>query len=275
MAIPDPINRISDPLSGIVFNEVPIPIFASTSLSIEVNLTVSTPRITTLGTASLSIESGLSISTLRIVPLSQSLSIDTSINAVGTIVQFAQANLDGIANITIVTPIVKTRIDPTTLSINSSVLIADLIRFTPSSRYPGSLVPLLVLDNHALTDQGRKFSDSIKQVFVEKSNWNNSKSRYYKRDNAGKQTFKISWEWLPSTRESTVDKREARDYIKKLAMDPDIHTLKVVTYGADPEDIFAETAYNVFITSYSEDLVRRDLSSNVYFWKCDLELEEV
>jgi hypothetical protein len=58
-------------------------------------------------------------------------------------------------------------------------------------------------------------------------------------------------------------------------MDPDVHTLKVVTYGADPEDIFAETAYNVFITSYSEDLIRRDMTSDVYFWKCDLELEEV
>jgi tRNA nucleotidyltransferase/poly(A) polymerase len=58
-------------------------------------------------------------------------------------------------------------------------------------------------------------------------------------------------------------------------MDPDVHVLKVVTYGADPEDIFSETAYNVFITSYSEDLVRRDLTSDVYFWKCDLELEEV
>jgi hypothetical protein len=254
MAIPDPINRISDPLSGILFNESPYAISAS---------------------ASLTIESDLSVSILRITFSSSTLDGELDVSSSGTIIKLVSANLDGIANITIVAPVKTIITGAIPLTISSNILIADLIRFTPSSRYPGSLVPLLVLDNHALTDQGRKFSDTIKQVFVQKSNWNGSKSRYYKRDNAGKQTFKISWEWLPSNRESTVDKREARDYIKKLAMDPDVHTLKVVTYGADPEDIFAETAYNVFITSYSEDLIRRDMTSDVYFWKCDLELEEV
>ena len=254
MAIPDPINRISDPLSGILFNESPYAISAS---------------------ASLTIESDLSVSILRITFSSSALDGELDVSSSGTVIKFASANLDGIANVSIIALVKTIIVGAIPLTISSNILIADLIRFTPSSRYPGSLVPLLVLDNRALTDQGRKFSDSVEQVFVEKKNWNNSKSRYYKRDNAGKQTFKLSWDWLPSNRDSTIDKREARDYIKKLAMDPDIHTLKVVTYGADPEDIFAETAYNVFITSYSEDLVRRDLSSEEYFWNCSLELKEV
>ena len=250
----NPIYRISDLLSGIVFNELPLTVEASSSLTIETDL---------------------SVTTLRTTFISESFSGDLTVDSSAVRMQLASVNLDGIANITLITPVKTVFLGLTNLPINSNLLISDLIRFTPSSRYPGSLVPLIILDNNALTDQGRKFSDSIKQVFVEKSNWNNSKSRYYKRDNAGKITFKLSWEWLPSTRDSTIDRREARDYIKRLAMDPDVHVLKVVTYGTDPEDIFSETAYNVFITSYSEDLVRRDLTSDVYFWKCDLELEEV
>lgn len=250
----NPYYEISGLLSGITFNEYPY---------------------TQTIAVSLSIESSLSVSTLLTSFISESLSGDVSLTSSATLVKFASANLSGIANVTITAPVSVVDLDPISLTISSNILIADLIRFTPDSRYPGSYLTLLLLDGVPLTDQNRKFSNNIKPVFVEKVNWNSSKSRYYKRSNSGKQTFKLSWEWLPADRDRTVDKREARNYIKNKAMDPDVHTLTVRTYGDNPEDVLEETEYNVFITNYAEDLIRRDLSSGVYLWKCDIDLEEL
>jgi hypothetical protein len=224
---------------------------------------------------SLSIESSLDVSVSSILFTSVSVSAESSLDSSATLIKFGYADISGVANITITTPVRIVILEPLSLSASSSILIADLIRFTPNSRYPGSYLTLLLLDGVPLTDQNRKFSNNIKPVFVEKINWNSSKSRYYKRSNSGKQTFKLSWEWLPADRDRTVDKREARNYIKNKAMDPDVHTLTVRTYGENPEDVFEETEYNVFITSYAEDLIRRDLSSGVYLWKCDIDFEEL
>lgn len=157
---------------------------------------------------------------------------------------------------------------------NSNLTVPNIIRFTPSSRYPGVILSMIDLDGKPLTAQGRQFSSSFGSKHIEKKNWNNSKSRYYKSSSAGKQTFKISWEWLPSDKEQTIDKRFARNFLKDKADDPDVHTLKIYSYGTNPQSVFSENTYNVFITSYSESLIRRDLSNGVYFWKCDIELEE-
>lgn len=162
------------------------------------------------------------------------------------------------------------------LSSSVTLLIADLLRFTPNTRTPGSIVSLLLLDGQPLTGQNRKYSNSTKPNFIEKKNWNASKSRYYKNpDKAGRVSFKLSWEWLPSEREQTIDLRFARNFIKDKSIDPDLHTLTILSYGEDPEDILDETEYNVFITGYDEELIRRDLNSGVYFWNCSMDLEEV
>lgn len=167
-------------------------------------------------------------------------------------------------------------LDTSPLSSSVTLLIGDLLRFTPNSRTPGSIVSLLLLDGQPLTGQNRKYSNSTKPNFIEKKNWNASKSRYYKNpDKAGRVSFKLSWEWLPSEREQTIDLRFARNFIKDKSIDPDLHTLTVLSYGEDAEDILLETEYNVFITGYDEELVRRDLNSGVYFWNCSMDLEEV
>jgi hypothetical protein len=169
-------------------------------------------------------------------------------------------------------------IDPSDILITSRLKLVDAIRFTTSNgsqpRYPGSLLSMILLDGKPLTAQGRKFSNNFVAKNIEKKNWNNTKSRYYMGSKAGKESFKISWEWLPADNEDTIDNRFARNYIKQIAMDPDVHQLKILSYGTNPEDVFQESTYNVFVGSYSEDLVRRDLSAGVYLWRCDLTLEE-
>lgn len=243
-------------------------------ISIESDLTASAMEIL-LPSSSLSIESGLTAESTSIIFASSSLSFESDLSANAVRITPVSASLDGILNISVTTPIVTVLTGIIALSSSFNLLISDLIRFTPSSQNPGSLIPLVLLDGIALTDQNRKFDNSNKPIFVEKQNWNSSKSRYYKRSTSGKQSFKLSWEWLPSDREYTIDKRQARNYLKSAAMDPDAHTLTIIKYGENPEDVFEETEYNVFITNYAEDLIRRDLVSGVYFWKCDIEFEEL
>jgi hypothetical protein len=308
----NPKYNISPLLSGALFNGESVYTLASASLSIESNLTANaieilltssslsvesnltanaieillpsasfsiesdlTANAILLNPISLSIESNLTANAIEILLPSAALSIESDLTANGVRITSVSASLDGILNISVTTPIITVLTGIIALSSSFNLLISDLIRFTPSSQNPGSLIPLVLLDGVALTDQNRKFDNSNKPVFVEKKNWNSSKSRYYKRSTSGKQSFKLSWEWLPSDREYTIDKRQARNYLKSVAMDPDAHTLTIIKYGENPEDVFEETEYNVFITNYAEDLIRRDLVSGVYFWKCDIEFEEL
>lgn len=250
----NPKYNISPLLSGALFNGESVYILSSASLSIESDLSANSYLITS-ASASLSGDSELTVTAFKVIS--------------------ASASLDGILDVSVSFPIAINQTGAISLSSSLDFIIPDLIRFTPSAQNPGSYIPLLLLDGIPLTDQNRKFSISHKPVFVEKKNWNSSKSRYYKRSDSGRQSFTLSWEWLPSDNQYTIDKRQARNFIKEKSMDLDAHTLTVITYGENPEDVFQETEYNVFITSYTEDLVRRDLGTGTYFWKCDIEMEEL
>lgn len=249
----NPKYNISPLLSGALFNGENIYILASASLSIETDS---------------------SSAAVLVAYSSASLDSEVSVTASGFAIVSASANLDGILDITIAVPVTINLTGAINISISTNFIIPDILRFTPAAQNPGSYIPLVLLDGVALTDQNRKFNIGYKPIFVEKINWNSSKSRYYKRSGAGKNSFKLAWEWLPSDKENTIDKRQARNYIKNKAMDPDIHTLTIIKYGANPEDVFEENQYNVFITNYTEDLMRRDLVSGTYFWQCSLDLEE-
>ena len=245
---------INEPLSGFTLNDSALISSSVGEISGDVNLQVSA---------------------IIISDISLSIDVESNLDASGFSIVFAESDMSGLLDINVSMPIMVIIADVDNISISSQLSISDAIVFTPNARYPGSYVPLLLLDGLPITAQNRKFADSLKAVFVEQKNWNNDKSRYYKRSDAGKKVFKLTWEWLPSERQFTIDNREARNFIKKKATDPDVHTLTLLSYGEDPEDIFEEINYNVFITNYSENLVRRDLSTGTYFWNCDLELEEV
>lgn len=161
------------------------------------------------------------------------------------------------------------------LTLSSSVL-ATAIKFAVNDvPDTSSYRTLFVLDNKPLTNHGRTLTSDQSMVFIENKNWNNLKSRYYKRtSSAGRTSFNLSWTFLPNSRYDTVDRRYARDFIKELAADPDIHVLKVINNDSNSSTPYTETSYNVFIRDYSETLVRRDLQNDVYYWDCNLTLEE-
>lgn len=161
------------------------------------------------------------------------------------------------------------------ISILSKFLVNPPIRFSPDFIDAGSIRTLLLLDGKPLTNHNRNLDISRSPIYLENRNWNNRSNRYYKRQsNSDRATFSISWSFLPNYREKTVDNRMARDYISSIAEDPDVHVLKVINQNENDLTPYTETTYNVFVRGYSESLIRRDLQDGVYYFDCNLTLEE-
>ena len=161
------------------------------------------------------------------------------------------------------------------IAIRSQSNINTPVRFSPSFIDYSSIRTFLILDDKPLTNHNRSFDVTIAPSFIENKNWNNRKSRYYKRaSESGRKTFALSWKFLPNFMTQTVDTRHGRDYIASISEDPDVHVLKVVNQDQNGLTPYTETSYNVFVRSYSETLIRRDLANGVYYFDCNLTLEE-
>jgi hypothetical protein len=177
------------------------------------------------------------------------------------------------------TVLVGKKINFATASISTLTpsLFVNMIRFKANGAIDTSnYQTLFVIDGSPLTNQGRTFSSDLSQVIIENKNWNNEKSRYYKRSgSAGRKTFTLAWTYLPNSRQDTIDRRHARDFLKGIANDPDVHTLKMINDDSNNTTPYTETQYQVFIKDYSETLLRRDLINGVYYWDCNMTLEEV
>ena len=204
------------------------------------------------------------------------VSISSSVTVLATKVRTASVSINAISlTVTAGKEILFANIN---IPISGASLIANVIKFAVNNNIDtAGYRTLFVLDNKPLTNQGRTLSSDLSMDFIESKNWNNTKSRYYKRQqltNPTRRTFSLTWTYLPSSRYDTVDKRYARDYIKSIASDPDVHTLKMLNNDSDGDDPYTETEYNVFVRNYSESLIRRDLVSEVYFWECSMTLEE-
>jgi hypothetical protein len=220
------------------------------------------------------LESSSSVSGKKIAYATTSIQPSASVSVSAHEILNVSASISGVAlTIFVFKKIVSAK---TNINVLSPSLLINLIKFktnggTDTSNYQ----TLFVLDNSPLTNQGRTFSSDLSQVFIENKNWNNSKSRYYKRSNSsGRKTFTLSWTYLPNSRRDTVDRRHARDFLKSIAKDADIHTLKMINDDSNDETPYTETEYQVFIKDYSETLLRRDLINGVYYWDCNMTLEE-
>ena len=181
------------------------------------------------------------------------VSVTTNMNVLGGEIVFGLASISLIARININTP----------------------VRFSPSFIDYSSIRTFLILDDKPLTNHNREFDVSITPSFIENRNWNNRKNRYYKRaSESGRKTFSLSWKFLPNFMTQTVDTRHGRDYIASISEDPDVHVLKVINQDQNGLTPYTETSYNVFVRSYSETLLKRDLYNGVYYFDCNLTLEE-
>jgi hypothetical protein len=163
--------------------------------------------------------------------------------------------------------------------LNNTNVDARTIRFSTNITADSSLIrTLLLLDNKPLTNQTRMLDVSATPIFMENTNWAGDSSRYYKNSAANggsKRTFNIKWSFIPNYSNATVDLNESRNYIKNISMDADTHTLTVISQDEDGITPYTEENVTVFVSSFSENLIRRDLVNDVYYFDCALALEEV
>ena len=244
---------------------------------------------------SISSTTSVSVSAIEILKVASTVSGNLSTTVAGQSIKKAATSINAsLTSSGVATEIVKAAVSIngmlTTVSVGKEInfatasistltpsLFVNLIRFRANGSIDTSnYQTLFVIDGSPLTNQGRTFSSDLSQVIVENKNWNNEKSRHYKRSgSAGRKTFTLAWTFLPNSRQDTIDRRHARDFLKGIANDPDVHTLKMINDDSNNTTPYTETQYQVFIRDYSETLLRRDLINGVYYWDCNMTLEEV
>lgn len=161
------------------------------------------------------------------------------------------------------------------ISSTSKVLVSsiDVLR-TGLIEDSGDIKPFFILDGIPLTEHNRKTSIGSQPNYVINRNWTNKSGVYFKT-NSNKKNFSIEWSFAPGKRENTVDLNASRDYVKQIALDPSSHVLKIREMNTNGLTPHTETSYNVLVTDFNENLVRRDLNNNEYYWNFSLGLQEV
>jgi superoxide dismutase len=125
-----------------------------------------------------------------------------------------------------------------------------------------------------LTEHNRQIDITYVNQFVENVNWNSNKNRYYKKKKARKQ-YSVSWTYVPNSREKTVDQKHGRDTLRDIGKNPRVMNLKFLNIDSNGSNSYTEISHDVVVSSYSEKLIRRDVSDDTYYWDCNLSFEEV
>lgn len=204
------------------------------------------------------------------------LSSQSNLTSVMGRIALLSAALSGSINLTIAGKIFLATIRINIL--NNTNIVVKPIRFSASIISDTTVIRnLLLIDNKALTNQSRTFAINATPKFIQNENWQGDISRYYKNTAASKgakRTFNLDWSFIPNESSFTVDLRESRNFLKQIAKDSDVHTLTIINQDVDGVTPYTEDDIDVFISSYSETLIRRDLSSESYYFSCNMVLEE-
>lgn len=129
-----------------------------------------------------------------------------------------------------------------------------------------SITHLVVLNSFEITEHGRKFDGGTEIKASDIELINGDKKRYIKNN---KNLYNFSFTYLPSLQSHTIDNRKARDYLYSIAMAPSSVALSI---RLTPEELFYNTT--VYVSSYSETLVRRDLETQCSYYDVTMSLKE-
>lgn len=251
-------------------------VFASTEILANSNLAVEGTR---LAVASVSIESNSNVSASMMKEAMASVLITASSNAsiIATKIIKIASTINSNVNLSIVGKIVLTTIRINIF--NNSSITAQTIKFSNSAITDLSVIrSLLMLDGVPLTNQNRKFAVDATPIYIENLNWQGDASRYYKNASANsgaKRVFNLQWSFIPNYENKTVDLRASRNYLNTKSKDGDVHTLTIIKQDDSGTSPYTEESVDVLITNYSENLIRRDLVSDVYYFDCTMSLQEV
>lgn len=229
------------------------------------------------GTVDMSSSADSSASMSKFAYSLANLTSSATASTIATKIQFIGALLTGTVDLAILGKITLTTIRINIL--NNTNINAEMIKFSNTITADSSLIrTLLLLDGKPLTNQTRTFDSSLTPIFIENTNWAGDSSRYYRNsatNASSKRTFNLKWSFIPNYSNKTVDNKESRNYIKAVAMDADTHILTVVNQNENGLTPYTEENVTVFVSSFSENLIRRDLVDNVYYFDCSMTLEEV
>ena len=247
--------------------------YSSSSISADSSLSVSGTEIL-LAQVSIEPTSNVQTSAYKIAFANTAISINSNVTVSATSIKYASASLSGSVNLSTTGRIALATIR--IILLQNTNVSAKFVKFSSVTGVDSSSIrTLLLLDGKPLTNQNRTLNISSMPVFIENRNWAGNSSRYYKNQtSADKKSFSINWRFIPNFREKTVDERHSRDYLRKLSLDPDVHELRIINQDSDGVTPYTETVYNVFIKDFSENLIRRDIVDNVYYFDCSIALEE-
>jgi hypothetical protein len=257
---------------------------AIVSTSIEAGITSLTVAAQRITEAQILIDvSSNIIATMRKDSFAASIITPSStVNTIARKIKFASSVINSNVNLIIIGKIVlltakinqlfnNTDITVQAIKFSDTVIDATTVDFS-------SIRSLLMLDGVPLTNQNRKLDVSAAPIFIENLNWQGDTSRYYKNaaaNSATKRTFNLQWAFIPNFENKTVDLRASRNFLNKKSKDGDVHTLTILKQDENGTTPYAEENVDVLIVNYSENLIRRDLVDNVYYFDCSMSLQEV
>lgn len=133
------------------------------------------------------------------------------------------------------------------------------------NQQPG-ITHLVVINGHEITEHSRRFDQNYKMNSSDVELANGNRRRFIKKN---KNTYSLSFSYLPDKQTRTIDGRKARDFLLQLAKTPASASLSI---KLDPAEPFYNTT--VYVDSYSEALIRRDLPNQCAYYDVNIILVE-
>lgn len=129
-----------------------------------------------------------------------------------------------------------------------------------------NITHLITINGEQITEHGRTFTSSMTTSAANVELMNGNKRRFIKN---AKNTYTLSFQYLPDHPERTIDGRKARNFLLSVARTSASASLSITL---DP----AEPTYNtnVYVDSYSETLVRRDIPNQCAYYNVEISLRE-
>lgn len=128
------------------------------------------------------------------------------------------------------------------------------------------LLVFLSINGTEITEHNRKYSSSQTMQTSDVETAAGRIKRFYRKN---KRTLSLTFSYLPTSSEKTVDGREARDFIENLAMS---YPLVSVSYIDQPGG--STNTFDGYINNYTEKIVRKDYQTQCIYYDISFEIEE-
>lgn len=129
-----------------------------------------------------------------------------------------------------------------------------------------TIVNLLTINNTEITAHNRKLGidEEISANDIDLASGH--RRRFYTKN---KKKFNLTWSYLPNLANKTVDNRAARDFLFSIA-----NISNYVSFSIELEPAGGFVNYDCYLESYSESLLRRDLTTGCIYYDVSMTLTE-